>query len=54
MSVDKAERKYMIAITKKGVLYLRRFNAYFAHMYEEMIKDHYRYKELPRWFEEDW
>ena len=52
VSIIKFERTYKIAITKKGVLYLRRFNAYFIAMYNDMIKDHYRYKQVPGWFQE--
>jgi hypothetical protein len=24
---------------------------YFVHTYNDIIQDHYRYKQLPRWFE---
>jgi len=54
ISVSRQERRYMISITKKGVLYLRKFNAYFSTMYEDLIRDHYRYRQLPRWFDSDY
>ena len=50
--MTKDERTYRIAITKKGVMYFRKFNDYFIMMYEEMIMDHYRYRQLPSWFRE--
>ena len=51
--ITKDERRYNLSITKEGVLYLRRFNAYFVHTYNEIIRDHYRFKQLPQWFETD-
>ncbi len=50
IEIDKGERKYKISITKEGVKYLKKFNAYFVHMYEELIRDHYKYRRLPEWF----
>ena len=52
IAITKDERTYRIAITKKGVMYVRKFNDYFIMMYEEMIMDHYRYRQLPSWFRE--
>jgi len=51
---SKDNRTYHISITKKGVIYLRKFNSYFIALYEEMIRDHYRYRQLPKWFHEEW
>ena len=50
IEIDKGERKYNISITKEGVFYIKKFNSYFIHMYEELIRDHYRYRRLPEWF----
>ena len=33
------------------VLYLRQFNAYFVRTYNDIIQDHYRFKQMPRWFQ---
>ena len=49
--ISKEDRKYSISITKEGVMYLRRFNAYFVHTYNDIIQDHYRYRQVPSWFE---
>ena len=51
--VHKDDRVYDISITRQGIMYLRRFNAYFVHTYNDIIQDHYRYRRLPRWFEVD-
>ena len=47
---DPAENRYRIMITKAGVLHARRFNEFYAQLYEEQIRDHYKYRELPSWF----
>jgi len=44
------EKKYEICITKEGVLYLRKFNPFFASIYKAQIFEHYRYQQLPSWF----
>jgi predicted transcriptional regulator len=48
--IEKIEKKYQISITKKGVLYLRKFNVLFATMYKDQIYQHYRYQQIPNWF----
>ena len=50
VSVEKGERSYTVKITKEGILYIRRFNEFFISMYEDIIRDHYKYKKLPAWF----
>ena len=44
------ERKYHVRITKQGVLHIRKFNEFYAQIYEAQIRDHYKYQELPAWF----
>lgn len=41
---------YNIKITKKGVLHIRDFNAFYKKIYEDQIRDHYKYTGLPSWF----
>lgn len=43
-------RTYSIAITKKGVIYIRKFNEFYISMYEDVIRDHYRFRQMPAWF----
>ncbi len=52
ITMVKEDRSYNISITKEGVLYIRKFNDFFVMMYEEMIRDHYKYRQLPGWFRE--
>jgi len=42
MEIEKLERKYCVKITKKGILHIRKFNEFYAQIYEAQIKDHYR------------
>lgn len=39
---DPAENRYRIMITREGVLHARRFNEFYAQLYEEQIRDHYK------------
>jgi predicted transcriptional regulator len=48
--IAKEERTYNISITKEGVLYIRKYNEFYISMYEDIIKDHYKYRPLPTWF----
>ena len=50
ISITKKEKKYEIAITKEGVMFLRKFNAFYATMYKKQIRHHYRYQQIPSWF----
>jgi predicted transcriptional regulator len=52
IEIEKDERSYNIMITKKGVLYIRKFNEFYISMYEDIIRDHYRYRPIPAWFKE--
>lgn len=47
--VVKKDGRYEIRITKAGVLYVRKYNEFFLKIYEEQIRDHYRYRGLPHW-----
>ena len=50
IEIERLERKYCVRITKKGVLHIRKFNEFYAQIYEDQIRDHYKYQELPAWF----
>jgi predicted transcriptional regulator len=43
------ETRYTVRITKKGVLHLRRFNELYIEIYDEFIRDHYRFSGMPGW-----
>lgn len=53
IEIEQDERSYNISITKKGVLYIRKFNEFYISMYEDIIRDHYKYRPIPSWFRED-
>lgn len=48
--IERLERKYCVRITAKGILHIRKFNEFYAQIYESQIRDHYRYQTLPAWF----
>jgi predicted transcriptional regulator len=50
IAIERLERKYCVRITVKGVLHIRKFNEFYAQIYESQIRDHYRYQNLPTWF----
>jgi predicted transcriptional regulator len=47
--VEKQDGRYRVRVTMEGVLYLRKYNAFYKEIYEEQIRDHYRFRELPFW-----
>jgi len=50
VTIEQGERSYNISITKEGILYIRKFNEFYVSMYEEIIRDHYKYRPIPSWF----
>ncbi len=53
VEVESKEGRYMIKITKAGVLYIRKYNEFFQKIYEEQIREHYRYRGIPYWARRD-
>ena len=47
--VTQEEGRYRIAITKAGVLHIRKYNEFYRRIYQEQIRDHYRYRPPPFW-----
>ena len=52
VSVERAEDRYDVRITAKGVLHIRKFNEFYKEMYRAQISDHYRFRRPPVWLEE--
>lgn len=48
--IEFTDPSYQISITKAGVLYLRKYNEFYISMYEDIIRDHYKYRQVPAWF----
>jgi predicted transcriptional regulator len=51
VDVDRTAAGYQIRITKAGILHVQSFNAFYWQMFNEHIKEHYRYGKMPIWFE---
>ncbi len=49
IEIEREEKSFNIKITKKGILHIREFNKFYLKIYEEQIKDHYKYRGLPAW-----
>ena len=49
--MEKEDGRYRVYITKKGILHVRKFNEFYKEIYREQIKDHYRFRQMPHWFE---
>lgn len=45
--VEAEEGRYCIFLTKEGVLHIRRYNDFYRRVYQEQIRDHYRYRPAP-------
>jgi predicted transcriptional regulator len=53
IEIEQVERNYNISITKAGILYIRKYNEFYISMYEDIIRDHYKYRPIPAWFKVD-
>jgi len=49
--IEKEDGRYRIFITKNGILHVRKFNDFYKELYREQIKDHYRFRQMPYWFD---
>jgi len=50
ITVAQEEGRYRIRITMAGILHIRKYNEFYKKIYEEQIRDHYKYSGLPYWF----
>jgi len=51
IEMERSAAGYNIRITKSGILHVRNFNAFYWQMFNEHIREHYRYGKLPVWFD---
>jgi predicted transcriptional regulator len=49
VTVESIEGRYRIRITRDGVLHIRRYNEFYRKIYDEQIRDHYRFTKAPFW-----
>ena len=48
-ALEEADGRYRLRITREGILHIRRYNEFYRKVYEEQIRDHYRFKQAPFW-----
>jgi len=49
VTVEVVDGRYRIRITRDGVLHIRRYNEFYRKIYDEQIRDHYRFTKAPFW-----
>jgi predicted transcriptional regulator len=49
ITLEEKEGRYRIRITAAGVLHVRRYNEFYRKIYQEQIRDHYRFTQPPFW-----
>ena len=52
VTVEAVDGRYRIRITREGVMHIRRYNEFYRKIYEEQIRDHYRFTKAPFWLRE--
>jgi len=49
VAVEEKDGRYRIRITREGVLHIRKYNDFYRKIYQEQIRDHYRFTQAPFW-----
>ena len=49
VTVESIEGRYRIRITRDGILHIRHYNEFYRKIYNEQIRDHYRFTKAPFW-----
>ena len=52
VTVEVVDGRYRIRITREGVVHIRRYNEFYLKIYQEQIRDHYRFMKAPFWLRE--
>lgn len=52
VTIEVLEGRYRIRITRDGLMHIRRYNEFYRKIYEEQIRDHYRFTKPPFWLRE--
>jgi predicted transcriptional regulator len=50
--VEQTDGHYRVRITKEGILHIRKYNEFYRKIYQEQIRDHYRFTKAPFWLQE--
>jgi len=51
-TVEAVDGHYRVRITKAGVLHIRKYNEFYRKIYQEQIRDHYRFTKPPFWLQD--
>ncbi len=49
VTLEEREGRYRVRITAEGVVHIRRYNEFYRKIYQEQIRDHYRFTQPPFW-----
>ncbi len=49
VTLEEREGRYRVRITHEGVVHIRRYNEFYRKIYQEQIRDHYRFTQPPFW-----
>jgi predicted transcriptional regulator len=52
VTIEERDGRYRVRITVPGVLHIRRYNEFYRRIYQEQIRDHYRFTQPPFWLRE--
>ena len=52
VTVEAVDGRYRIRITREGALHIRRYNEFYRKIYQEQIRDHYRFMKAPFWLQD--
>ena len=52
VTVEVLEGRYRIRITRDGITHIRRYNQFYRKIYQEQIRDHYRFMKAPFWLQD--
>ncbi len=52
VTVQESEGHYRVRITKEGVVHIRKYNEFYRKIYQEQIRDHYRFTKAPFWLQD--
>jgi len=51
-TVEAIDGHYRVRITRAGVLHIRKYNEFYRKIYQEQIRDHYRFTKPPFWLQD--
>jgi predicted transcriptional regulator len=52
VTVEAVDGHYRVRITRAGILHIRKYNEFYRKIYQEQIRDHYRFTKPPFWLQD--